>query len=272
MDFITNIEKNNEPAKEVELFAGIIERIVGPEYFRKETERLKELDPTGAGMGRYSTRETTAPLAYLWLKAREDLIFGELSGNFKKGYSSARLTALGRDLAQLENAKNIGLLIKLLQKTETFELAVFTLAVASGYTGMGLTVEFCPGPAQGILCVKIAGNNTGCSIYCNIQALTRYAPMDIKANFDLNSSPPPDLLYLDIVSKDFFNFNEPALAGGFIKWFKSTGAGVYAVVPGQGRLSTGNNGVTFFRESRVFINPDREAPFAFDIFLPRGRS
>jgi hypothetical protein len=98
-------EKNDQPAKEVELAAGLVERMVGTDYFRRETERLKEEDPAGAGVGRYSARESSAPLAFMWLKAREELIFGELSGSFKKGYASARLSALGRDLARVEMQK-----------------------------------------------------------------------------------------------------------------------------------------------------------------------
>lgn len=264
----TNTEKNNEPAKEVEFAAGLVERIVGQDYFREETERLKEGDPAGAGMGRYSAPEASAPLAFMWLKAREELIFGELSGSFKKGYASARLSALGRDLAQLENAKNIDHLIKLLRIKETFELAAFTLAVASGYAGMGLRVEFCPGPESNILRAKIAGINTGCDIYCGILDFTGSEPGDIMANLDFNCSRRPVLLYLDIASREPVNLDH-SLAGGYLNRFKNPGAGLYAVVPGQGRLSAGNRGVSFFRESRVLLNPGLETPLDFDIYLPR---
>ncbi len=106
--------------EEIENICSALERIFGWQYFQKQSENLKKQDPDGIGLGRSLIPFSQQSLGYLWLKAKEELIMGQLNGCYYPGYAANRLRALGQELLAGENKFNWKpLLVKLDQDFET---------------------------------------------------------------------------------------------------------------------------------------------------------
>lgn len=118
-----------------------LEAIFGSVYFKDSIEKYKEKDPSGAGMGRHHDSRGAPPLAYLWYRAREEIIFGTLDAIFSPGTASARIMALYKDLELAGPLALSSQLLDYLKSQDYFELAAFALSVATGYKEMGYEIE-----------------------------------------------------------------------------------------------------------------------------------
>lgn len=274
----SNSEKNPEvdnPSRETEQAAILLENLYGRQFFKKGVEELKEGDPNGAGMGRYGYPAAIPPLAYLWYRAREELIFGELTGEFKAGYASARLRALGGDLDLLKNIRGIEKVLEQLKKIETFELACFALSVAAGYRRKDIPVLFFKknNNAQ-FICFSITPGNTPLTVWCG--QWENLPGLDPKSRFfddELFSGTKPAvnapvLLYLNVVENRLTpNFDQTAISGAISGWLDKTGNPVQAVILSHGLLRSGRRGLTFTRPSLLLTKPDCPGITVHDIYL-----
>lgn len=262
MDYFNNDtekECRKSSVEEVAEAASLLERIIGPGYFKKQVELLKENDPLGAGMGRYGRPPSVSPLAYIWLKAREELIYGEIAGGFRSGYASARLRELGKDIAPLQHLKELRRMIGLLTREETFELAALALHVAAGCRKEDLPGEFCPDQGVNLTCMVIHDEEAA-GVYCSIwDAAAQAAAGGIEQAFPVitKEMPQPALLYVGIIADGEVNPEDGYLVRTAQQWLEGPGETAAAAVLCQGRLNTGKKGLTFFRKSYVLRNPSR---------------
>ncbi len=256
--------------EEVKTAASLLERIIGPEYFKKQVELLKESDPMGAGMGRYGHPPSVSPLAYIWLKAREELIYGEIGGRFRPGYASARLSELGKNLVLLQHRNDLVQIIKLLAPEETFELAALALNVAAGCLKMDLLGNFRPDPDVNLICLEI-NHKEAAGIYCSVWDAAHQAAGDnMEQAFPAITpgKPQPVILYVGVTADREINLEGMHLSQTAQQWLAGPGRIAEAVVLSQGRLTSGKNGLTFFRHSYVIKNPAPDVKFNFEIYVP----
>lgn len=108
-----------------------IENLFGKNFFKKGVERIKDSDPSGAGMGREFSGEGAAKLFLAWHRVREELAFGGLEGIYRPGRYGALLGSIWEDLLSLHGLPGVDQAAAGLMNDQSFEKTVFLLSVAS---------------------------------------------------------------------------------------------------------------------------------------------
>jgi len=108
-----------------------VENLFGKTFFKKGVERIKDSDPSGAGMGREFSGEGAAKLFLAWHRVREELAFGGLDGIYRPGRYGALLGSIWEDLLSLCGLPGVEQTAAGLMDDQTFEKTIFLLSVAS---------------------------------------------------------------------------------------------------------------------------------------------
>lgn len=117
--------------EDVEKACDFLENLFGKNFFKKGIERIKDSDPSGAGIGREYSGEGAAKLFLAWHRVREELAFGGLSGVYRPGRYGALLGSIWEDLRSLSGLPGIEGAASGLMDDQTFEKTIFLLSIAS---------------------------------------------------------------------------------------------------------------------------------------------
>lgn len=124
----------------------VIETTFGPEYFRQGIKSLKDSDPAGPGMGRWTGGFSTAKLLQAWHRSREELIYADLEGNFRPGVYSVTIGMLGKCLEVLAGSPGLAETAAGLLNDDAFEETFFLLSIAAGFKKCNHPVLFTAAP------------------------------------------------------------------------------------------------------------------------------
>jgi len=128
--------------EETQKACDIIEKLFGKDFFKKGVGIIKDSDPSGSGMGRHYTKNSTSRLLLAWYKAREELTYSAIQGFFRPGIYSAVIGALGKDLLKLGGIPGVETTAAGLLDDNCFDRTIFMLSIASGFKSITDQVFF----------------------------------------------------------------------------------------------------------------------------------
>ncbi|HBV97621.1 MAG: hypothetical protein JL50_03740 [Peptococcaceae bacterium BICA1-7] len=186
--------------EDIEKAADFIEFLFGKNFFKSGVERIKDSDPSGAGMGREYSGKEEAKLFLAWHRVREELAFGGLDGVYRPGRYGALLGSLWEDLMPLSKVPGIEETAAGLMDNHAFEKTIFLLFVASRLFISQKDIIF---PGNGLNCFYDQNYIYKCVFPAPGQIYPFYSPEEITAASQIaGCEDRQQLRYIDMTRSD----------------------------------------------------------------------
>lgn len=242
---LNNSILNQITEQDLQEASNLLENTLGRAYFKDQSENLKKNDPDGIAIGRSKVPLSLQSLGYLWLKAQEELIMGEICQSFKPGYSTSRIVNFSRELAPFKNEKSLSLLFPLLTSEKGFEIGAFVIHLAYLFQKAGYKINFLPPTEDDYIFLEIKPYKEE-----SFKILALNFPYKEKKPLELKN-PQGFMLALNFFCENILNFEDQFWQHEAKINLKSD---LKILFLSQANMSTNNNGISFCRNEISYFD------------------